>query len=191
MVGDVGRVLEGLEAILASGDEVKCHDLILGDEVVNRRERLLDEQAVTLLGKFKPTGADLRFVLATLRVAGNLERMGDESKTVARRLLMVGEPGPVDFTRRLMPLAAAAREGFALAARGFLNRDGSQLEAVKAGDRLLDELHRERMAELALLMEKDSAYSSEGLHLLVMVRSIERIGDHAKNIAEEAVFVEG
>jgi phosphate transport system protein len=173
-------------ACIESGDVVLAEAVIEGDTELDRLEAQMEHDAVRLIALRQPMADDLRSTLATIKIANNLERCGDLAKNIAKRALVVGTPEHSGLVRgsiarmgalvveRLQQVLTAYRSGDAAAAGAVWSRDAEI-------DRQYDSLFR----ELLTYMMGDARMIASCAHLLFVAKNLERIGDHATNIAED------
>jgi len=166
-----------------------CLRAIADDEEVNALEKAIDARGIEILTRFQPVAGDLRFVMAAMRVATNLERVSDEAKSIARRSRMLIEGGFRWEPGRLATLFGMAGAELAAALRAFLEGDMAAAHGVRPQDKALDASHKECIARISAEMAARPEATTYFVALLLIVRSLERIGDHAKNIAEESIFL--
>lgn len=175
---------------LLSRNTELCNEAIADDDEVNTFEKTIDRDGLELLMRFSPVATDLRQVLAAMKIANNLERISDEAGGIARRARKVSKSPEVPETRMIEPLyemaAALLRDGI----RAYAESDVELALALHERDRELDKAHNKIIKELTKAMERDTKNLKVFLHLIFVVRCLERIGDHAVNIGEESVFVE-
>ena len=166
-----------------------CLRAIVDDEEVNALEKAIDARGVEILTRFQPVARDLRFVIAAMRAAANLERVSDEAKNIARRGRTLIEAGFFWEEEKLAALFDMAQVELADAVQSFLSSDMEAARGLRAKDKILDARHKEMIALLSQQMAEQPAHTTHFLALLLIVRGLERVGDHAKNIAEEAIFL--
>ena len=166
-----------------------CLRAIVDDEEVNALEKAIDARGVEILTRFHPVAGDLRFVISAMRVASNLERASDEAKSIARRGRGLLEAGFFWEEEKMGALFGMAQVELADAIQSFLSADLEAAHGLRAKDKALDAYHKELIALLSREMAERPEDTSHFLALLLIVRGLERIGDHAKNIAEEAIFL--
>jgi phosphate transport system protein len=170
-------------------DRGLAEDVIREDEKVDQLELEINERCINLVALRQPEASDLRFVMAAMRIANDLERIGDLSEDIAERSIeLMGQPllkPLIDIPK----MAILAQESVALALDGFVNRDSSKAKVVwekeKETDKLRDAIHE----ELVGIMNKDASTVSRAIPLLLVSRHLERISDHATNISEEVVYL--
>jgi phosphate transport system protein len=158
------------------------------DAVIDRFEVEVDELAIRLLGR-GPQAADLRLITVAMKVSQNLERVGDETTTIARRVQELCQDVPLKLALDLPQMARLAAQMLKSALDAFVNQDPAAARALIPQDKEVDRLNRENHRQLADRMIKDPAAVSRCLNLMVISKSLERIADHAKNVAEEVVYL--
>jgi phosphate transport system protein len=158
------------------------------DSILDAFEKDIDELAINLL-THAPLAADLRRITVAMKICHNLERVGDEATTIARR---VGELNAFPRLTTGTDPAGMARLGLAMlqeALEAFVNGDTARARAVIPRDKQLDAANRQLHLELKATMTSDASSIPPCLHWMTISKSLERIGDHAKNIAEEVVYL--
>jgi phosphate transport system protein len=158
------------------------------DRILDELEMEVDELAVALLAK-APLATNLRLITVAMKISQNLERIGDEATTIARRALALNALAQIEPTVDLPSLTAKSLALLKDALSAFLNRDAAQALAVVPRDKEVDVLNRQIQHELTDHMVADREAIPRCLHLMVVAKSLERVADHATNIAEEAVFL--
>ena len=158
---------------------------------VNSMELRIDHELVSIIGRRQPTARDLRLLIAISRTIANLERAGDEADRIARmvqRIIQAGSARTLPFTE-LRIAAALASDMLRQALDAFARLDVPiALEIIKTDD-LIDKEYDGFMRKLVTYMMEDPRTITPSLDLLFIAKSIERIGDHAKNVAEQVVFI--
>lgn len=174
-----------------TGNVPQAEQVIKADENVNNLEVSLDDACSHLIVKRQPTANDLRTVMATIKVITDLERIGDESTKIARAAKSITERGITTInhyeTIRVMSISASNMLHDALDA--FARLDGKQAIRLIAQDELVDHEFRSIMRTLITFMMEDPRTISGALDTLWVAKAIERIGDHAKNIAEYVIYI--
>lgn len=158
------------------------------DEVLDRLEIEIDEAAIKLLEQ-KPASQDLRFITMAMKISNNLERVGDEATTISRRVLDLSHEPPLKQQVDLPRMAALALEMLKEALDSFVHRTPAKARTVIPKDDQVDALNKRLHAELARGMAAEPETITRCLNLMVISKSLERIADHATNIAEEAVYL--
>ncbi len=170
-------------------DTALAEQTIRDDSLIDRLERRIEAHAIAIIEKFDPKGDDLRSVIAAIKVSTDLERIGDLSKNIAKRSLVLSEREPMPVTRNLvrMGLQTLGQLTEVLNAHSALEADRALLVWKK--DAELDEIYNSLFRELVTYMMEDQRTISLSTHLLFIAKNIERIGDHATNIAEIVFFL--
>jgi phosphate transport system protein len=163
--------------------------VIRDDSIIDQFEIDIDEMAIALLALQGPMASDLRLITVAMKISQDLERVGDEATTIARRsieLLQEPQLKPyVDVPR----MSGLAMEMLNQGLEAFVNHDPARARAVIPQDKIVDDINRQLHRELVSYMIERPATITRCLNLMVISKSIERIADHAKNIAEEVVFL--
>ncbi|TCS39659.1 phosphate transport system protein [Paucimonas lemoignei] len=173
-----------------NGDRELAQQVINGDEQVNRLEILLDDTCNHLIVKRQPAANDLRMVMSTVKIITDLERIGDEAVKIARVASNQAERGnglnQYEFVR---VIAERAKELLHEALDAFARKDEKQATRLIAQDAIIDHEYSIIMRSLITYMMEDPRTISTALDAIWVAKAIERIGDHATNIAEYVVYV--
>jgi len=168
------------------------HDLAVqvneDDTVIDRCEIEVDEVAIHLLAK-APLASDLRLVTVAMKISQNLERVGDEAAKIAKRARDLSKEPPLKLNLELPRMAALALDMVKAALDAFVNRDSAAARAVIPRDKEVDALNKKINGVLTQHMMENRDSILRCLHWLTAARSLERIADHAKNVAEEVVYL--
>lgn len=159
------------------------------DSTLDQCELQLDETAIQYLALRGPVASDLRLITMAMKICHNLERVGDEATTIARRVIDLNQEAPLKNPPDLQPMAALALDMLKQALDAFVSSDLVLAKSIIDRDRELDGLNKKQHRELAALMTENPAAITRCLHLMVICKSLERIGDHAANIAEDVVYL--
>jgi phosphate transport system protein len=184
------RALRSSLNALARGDEELADEVISFDDEVDRRYMSIETGVQSLLARQTPVAADLRLVLAVLRVNLHLERMADYCVTVAKLTKLMGDLDVSDeaISRSIEDMGRRAEEMIRVALDSFASRDADQAETLVELDELIDRANRNAIEDVLSL--GDSAEEREyGLRMLVVSRCVERIGDHAVDIGEQVAYL--
>jgi phosphate transport system protein len=180
--------LEAAIDVVERRDERAAQRVVGNDDAIDQLEQEISHDVVRLLALRAPMAGDLRNVFAALRIAADIERIGDYAANVAKRsipLSMVAPVGPVGGLEHLAELAAAeVREVL----HAYRDRDVERAYKVWKDDVVLDEAYTGYFRQLLTYMMEDPRNITPCTHLLFMAKNIERIGDHATNIAENVWF---
>ena len=184
------RALRSSLNALARGDEELADEVISFDDQVDARYMQLEEGVQSLLARQTPVAADLRLVLAVLRVNLHLERMADYCVTVAKLTKLMGNLNVTDepISRSIEEMGQRAEQMIRVALDAFATRDAQKAETLVDLDELIDRANRNATEDVLAL--GDSPEEREyGLRMLVVSRCVERIGDHAVDIGEQVVYL--
>ena len=162
---------------------VKQDDTILDDF-----EKEIDELSVGLLAK-APLASDLRLLTVAMKVSHDLERVGDEATTISRRVLELNQEPALHTEVDLPGMATLGLAMLKEALEAFVNRDPGKARAIIPRDKQIDSLNKQLQRELASYMVERPSTITRCLNLMTISKSLERIGDHATNIAEEVVYL--
>ena len=178
-------------ACFRSGDVAQAEQVIKGDAAVNQLQVALDDACSRLIVRRQPTANDLRIVMSTVNIITDLERVGDESSKIARTAKSIKERGPAILNHfETVRVIAASTSGMLHDALDALARlDEKQAIRVIAQDKGVDYEFRSIMRNLITFMMEDPRTISIALDTLWVAKAIERIGDHAKNIAEYVIYI--
>ncbi|MCB1420822.1 MAG: phosphate signaling complex protein PhoU [Notoacmeibacter sp.] len=175
---------------LSHGDTELAGMVIRSDEVLDLAQREIDEKAVALIARRQPMAQDLREVIGAMRIAADLERVGDLGKNIAKRVVAVSEDiRPVQLFRGLEALSQLALAQLKDVLDAYADRSVENMDAVRARDEEIDGMYTSIFRELLTYMMEDPRNISSCTHLLFCAKNIERIGDHATNIAETIYFI--
>jgi phosphate transport system protein len=144
--------------------------------------------AVNLLSK-APLASDLRFIIVASKIAQNLERVADEATTVARRTLELNQEPQLKPYIDIPRMAEMALDMLKVALDAFVNRESEKARGVIPCDKEVDRIHKQLQRELASFMVENPKTITRCLNLMVVSKALERIADHATNIAEEVVYL--
>jgi len=171
----------------------KNHELaeqVLKNEArINQLEMEIDDQAISLLALQAPLAADLRLVTAAIKINNDLERMGDLSVSIAQSALALMKEPVIRPLIDIPHIAGLAQGMVRKALDAFVNRDAELARSVLASDDAVDNMRTASYHELISFMESNPQQISQALYLLSVVRNLERIADHATNIAEDVLFL--
>ncbi|MBB4267245.1 phosphate signaling complex protein PhoU [Roseospira visakhapatnamensis] len=165
-------------------DSVQAAEVVAGDARVDALEQDIHDHAVRLLALRQPVGEDLRAIVGALKIAGDLERIGDYAANVAKRAIVVNQAPPVRAVTAVPRMARLAQEIVNEVLDAYVERDVERAIAVWRRDEEVDELHTSLFRELVTYMMEDPRNITPCTHLMFIAKNIERIGDHATNIAE-------
>ncbi|NDD92070.1 phosphate transport system regulatory protein PhoU [bacterium] len=163
----------------------KVYDL---EKTINEHHILVDEACVKILARQSPLAADLRWIVATIKINTDLERMGDQAVNISHngeRYLTEPALKPlIDLPR----MASEVRQMVRSCLDAFVRKDLALAEQVLKQDDVVDQLKNEILDELKVFMARDPQSISRALNLILIARNLERLGDHATNIAEDVIY---
>jgi phosphate transport system protein len=184
------------QALIESARALEAHDLpaaeqvIIGDEAIDHLEDFIQTEAASLIARRAPTASDLRLVLAVMRAAHSLERVGDYAKNVAKRSKVLTASAPVEghagTIRRMSTLVAKMLDDASLA---MTRRDAALAQAVRNRDIDIDQIYNTLFRSLFTYMMESPANIGPCMHMHFIAKNIERAGDHATTIAEQVLYL--
>jgi phosphate transport system protein len=181
-------VYRSVQGVVEKNEEL-AQQVLRNEGRINQLEIEIDDMAISLLALQAPLAADLRLVTAAIKINNDLERMGDLSVSIAQSALaLIKEP----LIRPLIdiPHIAGLAQGMVRKALdAFVNRDAELARSVLASDDAVDNMRTASYHELVSFMEKNPQEIPQSLYLLSVIRNLERIADHATNIAEDVLFL--
>lgn len=190
MCGLVETALTEAAKALETQDLAAADLVVAGDAAVDALEEFIQIEAASLIARRAPTASDLRLVLAAMRAAHSLERVGDYAKNVAKRTRVIGRAAPVDghagTIRRMATLVARMLDD---ALQALVRRDATMAEAVRRRDLDIDQMYNALFRSLLTYMMESAGNIGPSMHLQFIAKNIERAGDHATAIAEQALYL--
>ncbi len=188
MAGLVEQAITRATGAYADRDTELCDLVLLSEPAINRMEREIDQLALDLLAMEQPMAVDLRFILSVIRINADLERVGDQAVNIANRVKDLGTlqstDMPVDIPRLAQLSSAMVRK----ALQAFIEADAELAHSVLTLDDQVDEMNRNAYHSLGRYIQEHPECASQALNALVISRNLERVGDHATNIAEDVIF---
>jgi phosphate transport system protein len=181
MIADATRALVARDTALAEA-------VLERDVVVDRQEVAIDEACHSVLARNQPTAVDMRFLVAAMKITADLERMGDSAVNIAQSARRLNEQSPlaqgIDFAAMSQGVQAMVRNALA----AFVARDAATAAAVCRADDAVDDAYHEAFEALLALMTREPETVTRAIHLLLAARNLERIADHATNVAEDVIY---
>ena len=189
-------VMAGLaeQAIQRAIEAYRVRDLSICDLVnrseiaINRLERDIDQAALDLLAMEQPMAIDLRFILSVIKINADLERVGDGAKAISDRVRSMEQMAQVELPVDIPRMAALAAEMVRKSLQAFIEADAEMARAVLTMDDAVDAMNRAAYKSLTKVMEELSHMAPQALNALMIARALERVADHATNIAEDVIF---
>ncbi|HVZ82225.1 MAG TPA: phosphate signaling complex protein PhoU [Terracidiphilus sp.] len=169
-------------------DQSLCQYVKQNETAINTAQRELDEMAYELLAKEQPMAIDLRFILAVIKINGDLERIGDQSLGISRRTRDILHTEMVDLPVDFSAMGEYAAKMIRTAVQALLEGDARLADTVREMDDEIDRMNRRAHTDLLQLIQDKPQYTQQAMNALMVSRSLERIADHASNIATDVIF---
>jgi phosphate transport system protein len=188
MAGLAERSLErAMKGLTERNDDI-CANAIADDEEIDQLEIQIDKDGVDILLRFQPVASDLRRVVSAMKLSSNLERIADQATNIARRARKLNQHPPLPELELILPMNAQAMSMFKDSVDAYVREDVELGRAIVPRDAKLDDLNRVASRRLIERMAQDPEQLRGYLNLMFIGRHLERVGDHATNIAEDAVY---
>lgn len=185
MGGHAERMVEQAVAALINADAGLAQKVIADDAVLDEGQREIDDKAIVVIARRQPMATDLREIVGTIRISADLERVGDLAKNVAKRVMAVTESQqPTSLFRGIEALANLALTQLKDVLDIYATRAVDRIGFVRDRDDQIDAMYTSLFRELLTYMMEDPRNITPCTHLLFCAKNVERIGDHATNIAE-------
>jgi phosphate transport system protein len=182
------RSLENARKGLFERDEDWCNTVIADDEEIDALEIQVDGEGMEIMLRFHPFASDLRNVIAAMKTSVNLERASDQSVGIARRARKLIALPLMSVASRIEPIFNLASSVYDDAIKSYADNDIELARTIKGRDKDLDELNREFADTITEMMPQNPEHIRGFLELIFIARCLERIGDQAKNIAEDVIY---
>ena len=169
-------------------DLTLCHRVLENESLINAAEREIDGVALDLLAMQQPMAIDLRFILAVVKINADLERVGDQAVNIAKRVMDMMDLPPADLPVDVPRMASAAAAMVQRALESFIEGKAELAQAVLEMDNVVDRMRDEAFIALVRAMNQNPAVTRQALDALLIARNLERVADHATNIAEDVIF---
>lgn len=190
MGGMVERAINDASRALAERNEDLAEDVRHRDKAIDALEAQVNEEAARLIALRAPTATDLRMVLAVMKIAASLERVGDYAKNIAKRTDVLAKMPPVNGSgMSLRRMALAVDRMLQDALDSYIRRDMALAEDVRLRDLEVDQMYNALFREFLTHMMEDPRNISSCMHLHFIAKNIERMGDHATTIAEQVIYL--
>jgi phosphate transport system protein len=164
-------------------------DLVNRSELaINRLEREIDQAALDLLAMEQPMAIDLRFILSVIKINADLERVGDAAKSISDRVRSMEQMPQADLPVDIPRMAELAEEMVRKSLQAFIEGDADLARSILTMDDAVDAMNRAAYKALTKVMEEQSHLAPQALNALMISRALERVADHATNIAEDVIF---
>ncbi len=169
-------------------DKGLCKFVKQNERAIDTAQRELDEMAYELLAKEQPMAVDLRFILAVIKINGDLERIGDQSMAISRRTRDLLKQEEVELPVDYSAMGEYAARMIRTAIQALLDGDARLADTVREMDDEIDRMNRRANADLLKLIQDQPQYTQQAMNGLMVSRNLERIADHASNIATDVIF---
>lgn len=190
MGGHAERIVDQAVSALIHADLVLARKVIADDAILDEGQRDIDEKTILMIARRQPLASDLREIIGAIRIAADLERVGDLGKNVAKRAIVVGNSlDPASPFRGLQALVDLALTQLKDVLDVYASRSVDRLAAMRDRDEQIDAMYTSLFRELLTYMMEDPRNIAPCTHLLFCAKNIERIGDHATNIAESIYYI--
>jgi phosphate transport system protein len=158
------------------------------EKAINAAETTVDEMAYELLAKEQPMAVDLRFILSVIKINGDLERIGDQATGIARRAINLSNENLIHLPIDIQDMGEKVGIMIRRAIQALLEADAKLAESVLTLDDEVDTMNRAVQTELIDVMQRHPDCSEQALSAIIISRNLERVADHATNIAEDVIF---
>jgi phosphate transport system protein len=182
------QVTDAVKALVEK-DVERAQRVIEADRAVNQMELAMDERCIRMLALRQPAASDLRFIAAALKMVTDLERIGDLAVNMAERVAALTEEPRLPAVQELPGMAAAAQNLLQAVLRAFVAGDAAGAEAVISADAGMDAWMARLFAEVQAAMSVEAAAVGRGLATIFFAKHIERLADHATNVAEMVIYL--
>jgi phosphate transport system protein len=189
MAGTVRMSIRKSIQCLTERNEDFASQVIRAENLVNQLEIQIDDLAVTLIALNQPVATDVRLIVAALKINTDLERMGDLAVNIAQRALAIIQAPPLDSNPPIPRMAACVEKMVEDSISAFVQRNADDARRVLLADDEVDNLRNTLFENLARRMETDGYSVRHALAAMSIARNLERIADHATNIAEDVIFL--
>ncbi|MDG1200409.1 MAG: phosphate signaling complex protein PhoU [Porticoccaceae bacterium] len=190
MGGKVEQQLQNAVKAVTDADSKLAEEVISGDQSIDSMEVDIDEACILIIARRQPAASDLRLVMMVTKAVNDLERIGDEAKKIANHAVILAEQsGSAEGYTEVRHMGASVTRMLANALDAFARFDVDAAMRTLKEDKQIDLEYKTALRELVTYMMEDPRSISRVINVLWVIRSLERIGDHAKNLCEQIVFV--
>jgi phosphate transport system protein len=188
MAGMAEQAIQRAIEAYRTRDTSICDLVLHGETAINRLEREIDQMALDLLAMEQPMAIDLRFILAVIKINADLERVGDQAVNITERVRDLQASAPAELPVDIPRMASIAQSMVRKAIQAFIEGDPELAQTVLTMDDSVDSMNESAYQVLSSLMKEKPQMAAQALNGLVIARNLERVGDHATNIAEDVIF---
>lgn len=189
MAGAVEQAIYHSVKSLVNRDEKLVKEVIANDRKINDLELEIEDLCLKLIALHQPMAVDLRFIAAAMKINNDLERMGDQAVNIAERAADLLTKSPLKPLMDIPRMAELAQKMVKDSIDAFVNGDAAAAQEICRRDSAVDSLNDKVLQEMLSAMHSDSATVERAVDLILVGRHLERIADHATNIAEEVVYI--
>jgi phosphate transport system protein len=182
------QALEAAVEAYLHRDAALCQYVRENETAINTAHRDVDEMAYDLLAKEQPMAIDLRFILAVIKINGDLERIGDQAMSIALRTLSLLDEEAIELPVNITGMGEYAARMIRTSIQSLLDGDAVLAESVMEMDDTIDEMNRLAHQDLTRVIQGRSDCAAQALQAIIVSRNLERIADHATNIATDVIF---
>jgi phosphate transport system protein len=183
------QIVDGVDALIKR-DSARAQRVITGDDAIDVLQREIEEKAILTIARRQPMAVDLREIVSALRVANDLERIGDLAKNIGKRVLALPDDFyPQKLIRGVEHMSSMVLAQLKQVLDAYAGRDLGKALAVWNGDEQIDAMTTSLFRELLTYMMEDPRNITFCIHLMFCAKNIERMGDHATNIAETVYYM--
>lgn len=183
-----GTIHDAVQALVKRDTDL-ANQIFQREKQINEMELIIDEMCLRLLALRQPMAVDLRFITSAMKIITDLERMGDQAVNIAERAISLNQEPQLKPYIDLPRMAEIAQSMVKDVLDAFVNRDVQLARSVCERDDLVDGLNDQVVRELLTYMMSDPKTIPRAVHLMIVARCLERIADHATNIAEDVIFM--
>ncbi len=188
MAGQAEQAITRAIEAYRNRDREKCRLVYDSEAAINVAEREIDELAIDLLAMQQPMAVDLRFIVSVIKINADLERVGDQAVNIAERAEALLKVSPAELPIDIPLMAATAGSMVRQALEAFVLADAELAERVLTMDDTVDRMNREIADAMMEVLRKSPELAEQALDAIIIARNLERVGDHATNIAEDVIF---
>jgi phosphate transport system protein len=188
MAGMAEQAIQRAIEAYRTRDTSICDLVMHGELAINKLEREIDQMALDLLAMEQPMAIDLRFILAVIKINADLERVGDQAVNIAGRVCDLNAFAAAEMPVDIPHMASIASGMVRKALQSFIEGDAEMAETVLVMDDQVDKMNQEAYYSLSILIKEQPNLTAQALNALVIARNLERVADHATNIAEDVIF---
>lgn len=183
-----GAIRDALQSLVKRDSEL-AKKIFEGEDRINAMEIAIDDICLKLLALRQPMASDLRFITSAMKITTDLERMGDQAVNIAERAIFLNQESQLKPYIDIPKMAEITQSMVKDVLNAFVNHDSMLARSVCERDDIVDELNDQVFRELLTYMNSNQQTIPKSIHLMIVSRCLERIADHATNIAEDVIFM--